>query len=122
MTDKVLIDPHKIGDLSKEQLVELYDKTCRMMTEEIDPQKKAIKDLLWEAIEGSGEVIGKHAVTKAKRINFQVKLEQAKELGAVKEAVDNSALKSLYNKGIDIPHSVTEYILIKEIIKKNDTP
>ena len=44
--------------------------------------------------------------------------DKARELGAVKQAVDTTVLKQLYKQGIDIEHTVTEYILIKEIIKK----
>jgi hypothetical protein len=65
----------------------------------------------------SGTVVGNRTITKASRINFKVDLETAKELGAIKEAIDNAKLKKLYIKGVDLPHTVTEYVLVKEIKK-----
>ena len=111
---KILIDPKVIPNLTKEELVKTYALTCSE-AEEFDAQKKAIRDLLLDKIKGSGEVIGNYAVTKAKRINFSVSLDQARELGAVKEAVDNPILKKLHGQGADIPHTVSEYVLVKEI-------
>jgi len=117
---KVLFDdPARVLRLSKEQLVERFAETCRI-EEEIQAQKMAIKDALVEKLEGDGEVIGDYSVVKAKRINFKVDLEKAKELGAVKEAVDSSALKKLYDKGIEIAHTITDYLLIKPVIKSKE--
>lgn len=114
--NKVITDPAKILKFSKEELVNYFAMTCQM-EEDILAQKKAIKDVLFEKIEGNGEIVGDYSIVKAKRVNFKVDLEKAKELGAVKPAVDTKILKELYNKGIKIPHSVTEYLLIK-IVKK----
>ena len=111
------IQPEEISEYSKKDLVEYYAITIQA-EEEIAAQKKVIKDALAEVIEGDGEVVGDYSVVKAKRINFKVDLESAKELGAVKEAVDTSALRKLYNKGIEIEHIVTEYLLIKPVVKK----
>jgi len=49
------------------------------------------------------EIWGKFSVTKVKRPNYQsVKLETAKELGAIKEAVDTKVLAALRSKGVEI--------------------
>ena len=112
---KVLVkDPADILKMTKEQLVVLHQLGADMLAE-ITAQQKAIRDLLAEKIEGNGEVIANHTVTKAKRLNWKVDLEQAKELGAIKQAVDSTALKQLYNKGVNIPHETVEYLIIKEI-------
>tara|TARA_Y100000310_G_scaffold9550_1_gene10055 strand:- start:485 stop:829 length:345 start_codon:yes stop_codon:yes gene_type:complete len=113
---KVLIDPKLIGDLDKKQLVELYAMTCSE-ADEFDAQKKAIRDLLLDKVSGDGEIIGKYSVTKAKRIGFKVELPKARELGAVKETVDNAILKNLMGKGVKIPHEITEYVVIREVRK-----
>lgn len=113
---RMISDPAEILKLSKEELVELYSITCQV-SDDLESQKKAVKDLLADQIEGNGEVIGTFTVSKAKRLNFKVKLDQAKELGAIKLAVDTAVLKQLHKQGISIPHSVTEYVIIKEISK-----
>ena len=107
-------DPADILKLSKEQLVELYANTLNEQ-EEVEATIKVIKDELASRMDTNGEVIGDYSITKAKRINWKVTFEQAKELGAVKPAIDNTVLKQLYDKGIEIAHEVTEYLLIKAV-------
>lgn len=125
MTDqinKILIDPAKVDSLSKEELVKLYDQT-RYFSGELYAQQKALSELLVEKINKDGEIVGKFAVTKAKRVSFfpdlkaKEKLAKAKELGAVKEAVDSTVLKRLFEQGVEIPHEVTKYVIVKEIEK-----
>ncbi len=109
-------DPVNLPNATKEELVELYAMTNQII-EDFDAQSKAIKDELAERMETDGEIIGDYSVVKAKRVNFDVTLEQAKELGAVKQAIDTSALKRLYDKGIEIAHTITNYIMIKPVTK-----
>lgn len=115
-TLEVFSDPAKIVKLTKEQLIELYEITLQL-AEDLDAQTKAIKDALTEKIETNGEIIGDYSVVKAKRVNFRVDLEKAEELGATKKAVDNTALKRLYDSGVEIPHTITEYLLIKPVTR-----
>lgn len=110
-------DPSELLSLSKEELVKAYSLTCDVL-DELDNQRKAIKDLLADKIKGNGEIVGEYAVTKVKRVNFKMKLDKAKELGATKESIDTRALKELFNRGVEIPHTTTEYLLIKEVQKK----
>ncbi len=107
-------DPADILTLTKEQLVELYANTLHEQ-EDIEATIKVIKDELVTRMDTNGEIIGDYSLTKAKRINFKVTLDEAKELGAVKPAIDNTILKQLYDKGIEIAHEVTEYLLIKAV-------
>jgi len=108
-----------IGDMSKEELIELYENSC-LKLEDVEAQISAIKDILMDTIKGNGEVIGEYAVTKAKRFNWKPTLEQATELGAVKPAIDTAACKRLYEKGVEIAHTITNYLLIKKIVKKEE--
>ena len=63
-----------------------------------------------------GCLVGEYSVTKATRINFKTTLEQAGELGAVKQAVDTEALRKLHNKGIKVPGtSITIYLSVRRI-------
>jgi len=118
MTKILLSDPADILKMTKEELVTLYVASLAPY-EELENQMSTIKELLFDKIKGNGEVIGSHAITKAKRVNFDVTIEKAKELGAIKEAIDTKVLKDLYDKGIEVPHNVTEYLIIKEIKDKN---
>ena len=124
MSDFKSIDPAEIGKLTKAELVEAYLQT-RQQAEDVYAQQSAIKDLLLEKIEGGGEVVGGYTVSIAERTSFfpgvkpKEKLEKARELGAVKDAVDTAKLKRMWNKGAEIPHSVTKYPVVKEIIQED---
>jgi hypothetical protein len=109
-------DPAKLVEATKEELVELYAFTNQLI-EDFEAQAKVVKDELAGRMDTNGEIIGDYSVVKAKRVNFDVTLEQAQELGAVKQAIDTSALKKLYDKGIEIAHTITEYIMIKPVTK-----
>lgn len=109
-------DPADLVKATKEELVELYSITSTII-EELEAQSKVVKDELAGRMDTNGEIIGEWSVVKAKRVNFDVTLEQAQELGAVKQAIDTSALKKLYDKGIEIAHTITEYIMIKPVTK-----
>jgi hypothetical protein len=112
-------DPAKLIEATKEELVELYSIT-NIIIEDFEAQAKAVKDELAGRMDTNGEIIGNWSVVKAKRVNFDVTLEQAQELGAVKQAIDTSALKKLYDKGIEIAHTITEYIMIKPVTKSKN--
>lgn len=117
MLNKVLVeDPADILKMTKEQLVVAHQLGSALL-DELTAQQKAVRDVLSDKIKGNGEVIANHAITKAKRLNWKVDLEKAKELGATKEAIDTTALKTLHDKGIEIPHEITEYLIIREIKK-----
>ena len=112
------MNPEDLLNSSKEELIgllasrnEVYDQTMAemvMIREEVLTRlKEAKKD---------GELIGEYSVTKAKRITFKTKLEEAEELGAVKTVPDTSILRKLYNKGIKVPGSkVTVYLSVRRL-------
>ena len=107
-------DPGDFSEMTKEDLVELIANTNHDV-EHLQAMVSEAKNYLTDQIKGSGEIIGEYSVVKAKRLNWKVKLEEARELGAVKDAVDSQALKKLHNEGVKLPHSVTEYLLIKRV-------
>lgn len=112
------MNPADILKLDKPGLVELYARTVEAQ-DELKAQGVAIKELLWDMLEGDGEVIGDYSVTKTKRVYFtKTTLDQARELGAVKEDKDTRALKRLHDKGVAVPGaSVTEGLLIRSVVK-----
>lgn len=127
MPDSIIsIDPAQIDTYSKEQLVEAYAITCEQINE-LTAQKDSLRDILLDKIEGNGEVVGTRTVSVQSRNNFfpglktKEKLEKARELGAITEAVDTAKLKTLWQKGAEIPNSPTRYILVKEI-EQSDKP
>ncbi len=108
-----------LEEMTKEQLVQLYADAC-VEEEEIVATKTVLREEILRRLKGDGEVIGDYSVTRAKRYSFTATVEQAREFGAVKEAVDQTALKKLYLKGAKIPGEVkiTEYPIIKNILEE----
>jgi hypothetical protein len=123
MSDNILLDPSQVSEMSKEELLEAFEQT-KENVELLSAQRQALQELLIPQIEGNGEVIGHRQITKSRRLSYfpslkpKDKLQKAKDLGAVKDAIDNDKLKSLLEKGIDIPFSVTEYLIVKEVSQK----
>lgn len=118
---KSLKDPAKLGELSKEQLVYLIEVTEQKI-EDLNSQRVVARDELLSKLEGDGEVIGGKAIGKSEYYNFDIQLEEARELGATKiipakEMIDTAKLKALVIKGVKIKHIVTERLTIREIKK-----
>jgi hypothetical protein len=114
------MQPQDIAQASKEELVNRY-LNLGYKEEEIAAEKQVLKEEIVSRIKDNGEVIGDYNVTKVERTtyNFKMTLEQARDLGAVKETVDNDTLKKLYLKKVKLPVeptiTTTIYPLIKEI-------
>lgn len=110
--------PEELLTLSKQKLIDELDR-LNTYQEEIVASLVMIRQELLDRLEEEkkdGELIGEFSVTKAKRVNFKTTLEQAQELGAIKQAVDTSALRKLYNKGIKVPGvSITTYLSIRRV-------
>ena len=119
---KNLIDPTKLGDLTKEQLVAFNDFTEKQI-EELTAQRIAVRAELLDKISNDGEIIGDKSYTKIKIYTFDIELEEARNLGATKiipekEVLDNPTLKKLLSKNIKIKYSIANRLMIKGIIKK----
>ena len=112
------MQPEDLLTLSKEKLIEKLEE-FNIKNEEVMANMVMIREELLHRLEEEkkdGERIGEYAVTKAKRVSFKTTLEEAKELGAIKEAVNTDTLKRLYNKGIEVPGvSVTTYLSVRRL-------
>lgn len=68
----------------------------------------------------TAKVVEGFTVSRVTRISFATTLAQAKELGAVKEAVDNDALKKLHYSGVIVPATKTsEYVTVRNLEAKD---
>lgn len=111
-----MIDPTELQTVSKEKLLQEYEK-LGYKEEEIASTKMAIRQEILARMKLDAEVWGYYSVTKVKRPNYNsVKIETAKELGAIKEAVDTKVLANLHAKGVKIEGlKETIYPLIKNL-------
>ncbi len=115
------MEPQDIKKATKEQLVDRYLE-IGYQTEELEAERQEIKNELLAQLKGDGEKIGRFSVTrvKQKRYDFsKITLEQARDLGATKEQIDNNVLKKLVEKNVDLPApvaiSIIEYPLIRNL-------
>jgi len=112
------MQPEDLLKLSKESLIQELE-TYNILNEDNMTCMVMIREELLHRLEEEkkdGELIGEYSVTKASRINFKTTLEQAKEFGAVKEAVDTTALRRLHQKGIKVPGTeITVYLSVRRL-------
>ena len=112
------MQPEDLLTLSKEKLIEKLDE-FNVANEETMACLVMIREELLNRLEEEkkdGERIGEYSVTKAKRISFKTSFEEAKDLGAVKEAVDTGKLRVLHNKGVKVPGtSITIYLSVRRL-------
>lgn len=116
-------DPTKITELSTEELCEQYEN-LKFQVEELDAEQKVLRDEIYSRMKEDAEVHGDFGVTKVEKLSWNaVKVEQAKEFGAVKEAVDTTKLTKLYKAGAKLPFtpSVISYPLIKRVDQPEGT-
>ena len=67
----------------------------------------------------SGKVVGNKSISKATRLSFKTTLDEARTLGAIKEAIDSEILKKLYYSKVNVPGvNITEYVMVKDVVKK----
>lgn len=99
------MNPEDLAKAKKEALIEsLQDRN--IVYEQIMAEMVMIREELLHRLKKAkkdGELIGEYSVTKAKRVTFKTTIEEAEPLGAIKQAVDSTVLRKLYNKGIKIP-------------------
>ena len=115
-----MIDPTQLPDMSTADLCEAHENLSHEM-EDLDAEKKAIRDEVLSRMKDDGELHGDFTVTRVKKTNWTgVKVEQVKALGAVKEAVDTAKLSKLYKSGAKLP--VEPSIVIYPLIKRLEQP
>ena len=109
------MNPEELAIATKEQLIQAYLDVGRK-EEEIAGEKQAIKEEILARMDTDSEIVGNYSVTRAKRVSFSVTIDQARDLGAIKEAVDNDALKKMAAGGMEIPGmKVSVYPVIRDI-------
>jgi hypothetical protein len=112
------MNPEDLLKLSKEKLVDKLQE-FNLQEEQVMASMVMIRTEILARLEEEkkdGEIIGEYSVTKAKRINFKTSLEEAQELGAIKQAIDTSILRKLYNKGIKVPGTeITSYLSVRRL-------
>ena len=117
------MQPEDLLTLSKEKLIEKLDE-FNVANEETMACLVMIREELLNRLEEEkkdGERIGEYSVTKAKRISFKTSFEEAKDLGAVKEAVDTGKLRVLHNKGVKVPGtSITVYLSVRRLSQSEE--
>ena len=115
--------PEQISTSSNEDLVRFYEHLLAVQ-EDAENGISVVKDELFDRLKKDkvdAKIINDYVVSAETRISFKPPLELAKERCAVKTALDNTALKELYNKEIEVPNTVvTHYIIIRHREDKND--
>jgi hypothetical protein len=115
------MQPNDLLTLSKEKLVDKLQE-LNLQEEQTMASMVMIREELLHRLEEEkkdGEIIGEYSVTKAKRVNFKTSIEQAQELGAIKQAVDTGVLRKLYNKGIKVPGvEITTYLSVRRLAQE----
>lgn len=113
------------SDIKNVTLDQLVDSAVKAQSaiEELQGSLKMVKDELRDrltAMKISGTKVNNWYVSKIKLITFpEVPMSKAEELGCTMTKIDQTKLKSLFLKGIKLPHKVTEFVKITEA-KKNE--
>lgn len=90
-----------IQEVSMQDLVESYVKASAVI-EESEAQRSVVREEILLRMKYDSETVDGYTITKVKKYKFNVTLDEAKELGAIKTVVDESILKGLYLKGVPI--------------------
>jgi hypothetical protein len=112
------MNPDDLHITSNEDLITQLEAFNAVYDELMENMVMIREELLHRLVKAKkdGEIIGKYSVTKSKRFLFKTTLEQAQELGAIKQAVDAGILRTLYDKGIKIPGvEITTYVSIRRL-------
>lgn len=90
--------------------------------EELEANEKMLKDEIGDRLRKmkiNGTKVGDYTVSRVKRLAFpDITLSQAKELGAVKETINQDILRKLIAGGAKIKHAITEFISIRYVENK----
>jgi len=112
------MNPEDLIKLSKEKLIDKLQE-FNLQEEQVMASMVMIRTEILARLEEEkidGCLVGEYSVTKAKRVSFKTSLEEAQELGAIKQAVDINTLRKLHNKGIKVPGtSITIYLSVRRI-------
>lgn len=80
-------------------------KEISLKIEELEEHKKALGQLIMQAMHGKALTIGNFLVKRHSRVCISIKVDEARHYDAVKmeEAVDKDKIKALFNSGVAIP-------------------
>ena len=109
-------NPRSPDEYTDMQLVEARDSIDQQINQ-LEAAKKVITDELVDRLKQekvTGKIVGQFQISRTKRFSFpDVTLEQAKELGAVSETINQTMLKTLWTKGVQLPVKETEYLTFR---------
>ncbi len=109
------LTPEQLAVMTREEMVKRYE-ALNIVLEAIEAEQEAIKTSLMATMKSDAEVIADYSVSKVKRVSFKTSVEDARSLGAVKEAIDTNILKSLYGSGVQVPGvNVSEYLSVRKL-------
>lgn len=115
------MNPEDLIKLSKEKLVDKLQE-FNLQEEQVMASMVMIRTELLTRLEEAkkdGEIVGEYSISKSKRVNFKTTIEQAQELGAIKQAIDTSILRKLHNKGINVPGvEITTYLSVRRLAQE----
>ena len=119
LTDFTVATDKLPADMTYEELIEARENAAYKV-EHAQAEMTVFNQELLERLKTeklSGKVVGDYALSRCSRLSFQVDLKMAEELGATKPTIDQAKLKALYQKGIELPVTKSEYIRVN-LIKK----
>lgn len=107
-------------EMTYEQLLEARDQANHRI-EELKSAVQIVNEEIMQRLAAeniTGKVVGNWGISKATRFSFDTSIEEAEALGAVKQVVDQTELKSLLKKGVAVPGvRKSEYIIVREVEK-----
>ena len=107
-------------DFVKMEVVEDLNRFYRQR-EILEDQIKQYENDLMLVMDVDEETVGGYLVKRNKRTTFDIDIEKAKELGAVKivtkttESIDTPTLHKLADSGVEIPTKTTKWLTIKPV-------
>ncbi len=109
--------------LSNEDLAQRLED-LGIKEEEVVAEKVMIKEEIMVRLEEKkmdGMIAGAYQFIKTVRMAFKTSLDQARELGATKEAVDNAKLTKLVKSGVEVPGAgTTVYLQVRKLKVKEE--
>lgn len=104
----MIIDETKVEEYTKEELAEFFEQ-LDLVEEEWKAEKAIVATRLQELMADKEEIIGDKIFSKVYRLTYKPTIEFAKEVGAIKEAIDttktNAVIKTMAGKN---PEVITE--------------
>jgi hypothetical protein len=117
------LDPSAVNILSDEQIIDLYTQTGQYVKDIVEPALDALKTEMLARLQQENvkaKIVNQFSVTEAERIAFNVSVEEAEILNAVKKVVDQTVLKKLWQSGAKLEPTITKYLMVRALKKPED--